>query len=197
VEPRHPLHVIIRVVPGVRLRRRAGWRAVRHGLGVTIARPDFRVCQVSIQTTHVHLIVEADSTTALARGMQGFQIAAAKRFNRLARRRGVLFADRYHPVPLESPAQVRNALSYLLNNWRRHDEDRFAAAHVRFDPFSSAAAFLDWHAPPLSQTEPERERLPVVLPETWLLSIGWRRHAPISPRERPAGRPSQTQTQTR
>jgi hypothetical protein len=188
VEPRHPLHVIVRVTPGVRLRRRAGWRAVRHGLHVTLARADFRVCHVSIQATHVHLVVEADSTTALARGMQGFQIAAARRFNRLVRRRGVLFADRYHPVPLTVPLQVRNAIAYVLNNWRHHREDRFAAAHARFDPFSSAPAFADWHARPPSETDPERERLPVAMPSTWLLAIGWRRHAPISARERP-GRP--------
>jgi hypothetical protein len=185
VNPRHPLHVIIRVAPGVRLRRRAGWRAIRHGLGVAIRRHDFHVCHVSIQATHVHLIVEADDATALARGMQGLQIAAARRFNRLTRRRGVLFVDRYHPVPLDRPQRVRNALRYVLNNWRRHLEDRFAASRTRFDPFSSAPAFTDWHARPPSETDPERERLPVVMPSTWLLSVGWRRHGAISPFERP------------
>jgi len=54
VEPRHPLHVVIRVAPGIRLRRRAGWRAVRHAMGVVLRRHDFRVCLASIQATHVH-----------------------------------------------------------------------------------------------------------------------------------------------
>jgi REP-associated tyrosine transposase len=185
VNPRHPLHVVIRTVPGARLRRRAGWRAIRHGLGVTIRRHDFHVCHVSIQATHVHLIVEADDQAALARGMQGFQIAAARRFNRLARRRGRLFADRYHPVPLDRPLRVLHALRYVLNNWRHHREDRFAAPRSPFDPYSSAPAFADWHAHPPSETDPDRERLPVVLPSTWLLSLGWRRHGTISPFERP------------
>jgi len=184
-EARHPVHVVVRVIGGVRLRRRAGWRAVRHAMGVTLRRHDFRICHASIQATHLHLIVEADDRVALARGMQGFEIACARRFNASIRRRGRLFTDRYHPVTLETPQQVRHAVSYCLNNWRKHREDRHAAAHVRLDPFSSATAFADWHPRPPSETDPERERLPVVMPATWLLGVGWRRHGPISPLERP------------
>jgi putative transposase len=184
VEPTHPLHVVIRVVGGIRLRRRAGWRAIRHAMGVALARHDFRICHVSIQASHVHLIVEADDKTALARGMQGFQIACARRFNRYLRRKGTLFSDRYHPVPLRSPQQVRNAVSYCLNNWRRHREDRFAPGVV-MDPYSSAHSFAPWHPRPRSETHPDEERLPVVVPGTWLLGVGWKRHRPISPRERP------------
>ena len=96
---------------------------------------------------------------------------------------------------LDAPTTVqaehtRNALAYVLNNWRRHREDRFAVRGARFDPFSSATAFAEWHARPPSETEPERERLPVVLPSTWLLAVGWRRHAPISALERPGDGPA-------
>jgi len=187
LEPRHPLHVVIRVIGGVRLRRRAGWRAIRHALGVTLRRHDFRICHVSIQATHVHLLVEADDRVALARGMQGFQIAAARRFNLLRRRRGRLFSDRYHPVALRSPPQVRHAVSYVLNNWRRHGED--VGSNLRLDPYSSAAAFADWNPRPPSELDPERERLPVVMPCTWLLASGWRRRGTIAPRARPGPLP--------
>ena len=185
VDPRQPQHVVIRIVGGIRLRRRAGWRAVRHAMGVVLRRADFRVCHASIQGTHVHFIVEADDRMALARGMQGLQIACAKRFNRLLRRRGRLFSDRYHPVPLRSPTQVRRAMSYVLNNWRRHGEDRFTVAGARLDPYSSAASFAGWNPRPRSETHPHRERLPVALPATWLLAVGWRRHGAISPFARP------------
>jgi hypothetical protein len=173
VEPTHPLHVVIRVVGGIRLRRRAGWRAIRHAMGVALARHDFRICHVSIQVSRVHLIVEADDKTALARRMQGFQIACARRFNRYLRRKGTLFSDRYHPVPLRSP-----------QHWRRHGEDRFAPGVV-MDPYSSARSFAPWHPRPRSETHPHEERLPVVVPCTWMLGVGWKRHRPISPRERP------------
>ncbi len=183
VEPRHPLHVVIRVIGGVRLRRRAGWRAVRHALGITLRRHDFRICHVSIQASHVHLLVEADDRVALARGMQGFQIAAARRFNLLRRRKGVLFSDRYHPVAIDDPRQVRHAVSYVLNNWRRHGEH--IGSSLRLDPYSSATTFADWNPRPRSETDPERDRLPVVLPATWLLSTAWRRHGTIAPHARP------------
>jgi len=185
LDPRQPQHVIVRIVGGIRLRRRAGWRAVRHAMGVALRRHDFRVCHASIQATHVHFIVEADDRMALARGMQGLQIACAKRFNEPRLRRSALFSDRYHPVPLRTPAQVRNAIGYVMNNWRRHGEDRFAAPGARLDPYSSAASFAHWNPRPSSETDPERERLPVVLPSTWLLAIGWRRGGALSPFARP------------
>ena len=180
IDARHPLHVVIRARPGLRLRRRAGWLAVRHALAITCRRADFRICHVSVQATHIHLIIEADTHVALARGMQGFQIACARRFNTQTRRRGSVFADRYHPVPLGSLRQVRNALGYVLNNWRRHRED--AHAHHAFDPFASARAFDGWAGAPRRD---HLEAVPVVMPTTWFLTSGWRRHGPVSPYARP------------
>ena len=158
---------------------------MRHAMGVVLRRHDFRVCHASIQATHVHLIVEADDHMALARGMQGLQIACAKRFNALRRRRGALFSDRYHPRPLATPTEVRHAVRYVLNNWRRHGEDCFAVPDARLDPYSSASTFAPWNPRPHSETHPHRERLPVVMPTTWLLAVGWRRGGAISPFARP------------
>ena len=180
VDPRHPLHVVIRARPGLRLRRRAGWLAVRHGLAITARRSDFRICHVSVQGNHIHLVVEADTHLALARGMQGFQVACARRFNSQTRRSGRVFADRYHPRPHATLREVKNALSYVLNNWRRHRED--SHAHHAFDPFASARAFDGW------ANDPQRahlEFMPVVTPTTWHLTTGWRRYGPISPHDRP------------
>jgi hypothetical protein len=61
--------------------------------------------------------------------MQGFQISAAKHINSALGdgkqpRRGKVFGDRYHLKVITTPTQARNALSYLLNNWRHHNEDR-------------------------------------------------------------------------
>ena len=107
-----------------------------------LARTDFRVVHVSIQSNHVHLLVEADDKQALARGMQGFAISAAKRLNReLRRRRGEVFAFRYHATPVTNPTQARNAISYILNNWRHHG---CATRTWRIDPYSSAESFHDW-----------------------------------------------------
>jgi hypothetical protein len=72
--------------------------------------------------THVHMLVEAKDKLALARGMQGFQISAARNINtvlgpdRYRRRRGPVFADRYHVEVITSPTRAHHALSYLLIN---------------------------------------------------------------------------------
>ena len=42
----------------------------------------FRICHFSIQRHHIHLVCEADGAEALARGIQGFAISAARRLNR-------------------------------------------------------------------------------------------------------------------
>src|ERR1700704_1135540 len=79
---RHPVHVVLRVIGAVgNLRRRFTYRAIREATLTTARREDFRIVHVSIQCTHVHLIVEADNKSALASGMQGFQISAAKHLN--------------------------------------------------------------------------------------------------------------------
>src|SRR5262245_19351572 len=131
---RYPVHVVLRVVSAVgSLRRRCVYQAIRDATLTTARREDFRIVQISIQRTHVHLLVEANDKLALARGMQGFQISAAKHLNAAiskgkpgSRRRGVVFPDRYHAEIIRSPQQARHALSYVVNNWRRHQEDHKA-----------------------------------------------------------------------
>jgi putative transposase len=99
----------------------------------------FRVVQFSIQADHVHLLVEATGKAALSRGVQGLCISMARRVNRVLGRRGRFWADRFHARSLESPRSVRNALVYILANFRKHARRRFAAG---IDCFSSAAFFV-------------------------------------------------------
>ena len=140
----NPVHVVLRVTREVgNLRTRHAYRAIRAAIGTCAARTDYRVVHASIQSNHVHLLVEADDKQALTRGMQGFAISAAKRLNReLRRKRGDVFPFRYHATPITSPTQARNAIAYILNNWRRHSND--ARAPWRIDPYSSAEQFPGW-----------------------------------------------------
>ena len=186
----HPLHVVLRVVREVgNLRTRHAYRAIRGAIGKAAARSDYRVVHVSIQSNHVHLLVEADDRRALTIGMQGFAISAAKRLNReLRRARGEVFPFRYHATAIETPTQAHHALCYILNNWRRHRAD--ARAPWRIDPYSSADRFDGWERP--HRYAPRDEPLPVVRPTTWLLADGWKRAGPVRfdevPRARDAGR---------
>ena len=171
------MHVVLRVTREVgNLRTRHAYRAIRGAVGLCARRSDYRVVHVSIQSNHVHLLVEADDKRALTLGMQGFAISAAKRLNReLRRKRGEVFPYRYHATAIENPTQARNAISYILNNWRRHRAD--ARAPWRIDPYSSADRFGGWSRP--HRYAPRAEPLPTVRPTSWLLRDGWKRAGPI------------------
>lgn len=130
---------------------------------------------MSIQHNHLHLIVEAESAERLARGMKAFQISAARRINAVAQRRGQVFSDRYHAVALRTPTQVRNAVSYCLNNWRHHGEGR----SWPIDAYSTGATFDDWAEGPFALVE-NYQPLVTSSARTWLLHVGWKRAGTIS-----------------
>ena len=187
VDGRTPVHITLRMRPDiVRLRRRDQHRAIRKALAQAAHRKDFRITGYSIQGNHLHLVCEPHTADAMAKGMMSFKSSCAKRLNALVGRRGTVFADRYHVRYLETPRQVRNALAYVLNNWRRHGEDR---AHPEWtvDPFSSADLFdgILGRPPRRPPWLADGERPPVAPARFWLLTTGWRRHGLIDPRERP------------
>ncbi len=186
-------HVVIRVgEPVGALRRWKCYRAVNRALRITLQRAAFRIVHASIQRTHVHLLVEAADATQLARGMQGFQISAARHLNRaIGRPRGNVFIDRYHATVIRSPTQCRNAVAYVLNNWRKHHEDH--ARHGRdgrgafLDAFSSAIRFTGWaESHPPWRVPSHYDPLAVAHAQTWLLRAGWANGASISMHEVPS-----------
>jgi REP element-mobilizing transposase RayT len=190
-----PVHVTLRTVREVRyLRNRDVCAAVGKAIEVTFRRDDFRICQISIQDGHLHLLVEAHDAKALSRGMQGFQISAAQRINRAFERRngsrcrGQVFADRYHARNKSTPRAVREALAYVLGNWRRHRADRALAPGRRLDPYSSAASFDGWRR--AERVDEGRAGLPTRPPRGWLLRVGWRRHGLLDPAAAPTDRPA-------
>jgi REP element-mobilizing transposase RayT len=184
----HPVHVVLRVTREVgNLRTRHAYRAIRGAIAKCAGRTDYRVVHASIQHNHVHLLVEADDKLALTRGMQGFAISAAKRLNReLRRQRGDVFPFRYHATPIKNPTQARNAISYVLNNWRRHKND--VRSPWRIDLYSSAEQFPGWATP--HGYRPRKEPLPCVRATTWLLTDGWARAKPIRLDEVPGPDPT-------
>jgi hypothetical protein len=69
--------------------------AIERALARSHARTDFRIVALAFQRSRLDLIVEATDRLALARGMQGFQVSAARHINTATRRRGTVFPDRY------------------------------------------------------------------------------------------------------
>jgi REP element-mobilizing transposase RayT len=200
LDARHPVHVTLRVVAAIgNLRRRCVYRAVREATLTTARREDFRIVHLSIQRNHLHLLVEADHKAALSAGLQGFQISAARHLNAELskgkpgpRRRGTVFPDRYHAEIITCPRQARHALSYLLNNWRKHREDCAPPMSTwTIDWFSTAAMFPGWaeygDEPFLWRGPPTYDPLVVYQPRTWLLREGWKKSGSVSCHAVPSG----------
>ena len=182
IDSDQPQHVTLRVVGDVgSLRRPHMFRAIRAGLEVMRKRvDDCRIVHFSVQGNHIHLLCEADNRMALARGVQGFQISAAKHLNqeiskeRGTRRRGQVFADRYHVRAITSVRETRNVLCYVMNNWRHHGYRGPTLFNGKLDAYSSGLFFPGW-AEQFRRYVPEGYEPPAVAaPRTWYLEKGWK-----------------------
>jgi hypothetical protein len=141
---------------------------VRGALAAGAASGAFRLVHFSIQTNHLHLIVEAKDRPALSRGAQGLFVRVARALNALWGRAGSVFADRHHDRILRTPREVWDALRYVLTNAHRH-----GALSAGVDPSSSGAWFDGWRGDARGGSALwPRAR-------TWLLAHGWRRHGRI------------------
>ena len=93
IAARQPLVVVARFVRAVNGNHVNG--AVERALDLSRERADFEILELRVRRDAIHLVVEATDRRALARGMQGFQVSAARGINRAAKRRGTVFVDRY------------------------------------------------------------------------------------------------------
>src|SRR5438132_3827455 len=157
------VHATVRVRDDVwNLRSKRCFRVMKQALHDALGRMGLRVIDFSLQGNHLHLIVEADSSSSLSRGMQGLCIRIARALNRLMERNGKVFADHFHSRLLHSPTEVMRAIQYVRGNHRKH------YGHTGDDPYASTALFLA-----------EREEI-LAKPVTWALRGGWRRALPKS-----------------
>ncbi len=189
VRPSEPIHVTCRALPRMsNLRTDAVFAAVRAATTTAGGHDEFRIIHLSIQRTHLHLLVEANSGRALTTGLCSFLISAARRINRVVRTGGRVF-DRYHARSLTTPREVRNCLAYVLNNWRHHGEHRRPhASRWIVDKFSTAIAFDGWKElgrGTLFAVPVDYAPLVTWRPRAWLLTTGWLRHGLVSIRETP------------
>ena len=149
------VHVTQRLRPDVGyLRKQGPAKVVQRAFADAPDRLGMRIAHYSIQGSHLHLVVEADDHAALSHGMQGLAVRVARRLNRHLRRRGQVFADRFHANVLESRRQVANAVRYVINNYRHHTRE--------------------WLPPDFRDEYATHADHPLAEPKLWLLRVGWR-----------------------
>jgi hypothetical protein len=200
LDPRYPLQVTIRAVPGLpSLRSARVFGALRRAIArASVDR--FRVIHFSIQQDHGHFIVEGDEARRARGGMHGLAIRLALAVNRaLGRRKGKVVGDRYHVRPLTTPRLMRTSMVYVLLNFRKH-----LNAPAGVDPRSSGPHFSGWQrcsrldsadVGPAAAGAMRGGLAATAAATTWMATIGWRRAGGLlKVEERPAAsrRPRQT-----
>jgi len=149
-----PVHVTLRIsndIPSLRSSRR--FAAIKACfVKAQQEKPGLRVVEFTVLSNHLHLIVEADTSRHLSRGVQGLCVRVAKALNALLRRAGRVFADHFHSRLLRSPTALVNAIRYVLGNAQRH------YGETGVDHFSS---------------ENEENAGVLAEPSGWLLRRGW------------------------
>ncbi len=140
--PYQPVHATLRFLDHVwNLRSQRSFSIIDRAIAGVRRRPDFRVVHFTVLGNHLHLIVEADGARALATGMRALSIRIARGLNAMMGRSGPVLEDRYDAHVLRTPAEVRNAVRYVLGNYASHAARRGEPVRPGFiDPFSSAAA---------------------------------------------------------
>jgi REP element-mobilizing transposase RayT len=139
------------------LRSARSFRRIVRAFAAHRGRHQLRLIEFSVQGNHLHLVVEADSSLALSRGMQGLAIRIARALNAMMHRSGRVFADHFHSRLLRTPTELARAIAYVLGNAAHHFGRRSA------DPFASSGIALEIRTRALEA------------PQTWLVRIGWRR----------------------
>jgi putative transposase len=153
-----PAHITLRIDKSVpSLRSSLRFAVVRKCFARSRGRFGLRLVEFTVMSNHLHLVVEADDSKSLSRGLQGLCISLAKSLNFALARSGRIFADHYHSHLLRTPTEVANALEYVQDNAEHHYGE----------------SGLDW----FSSQNPELREL-LARPVTWLLNVGWTRARP-------------------
>ena len=74
----------------------------------------------AIQRNHLHLILSLTRGAELHRAVISFACVLAKAMNAASRRRGTVFAGRYHARSLATPTELWNGMGYLLTQAAHH-----------------------------------------------------------------------------
>ena len=111
--------------------------------------------------------------------MSGEQEAPCRVHCVILGRRGKVFADRFHTRALSSLRAVKSALVYVLQNARKHFEQKGVTLRARASKEAITLREL-WRSAGIEPEKPTRDA------STWLLRVGWRRLGVIQPSEVPA-----------
>lgn len=118
VTPRTPVHInfkfrtTVRNKQNLKLLKKALINARSHGL---------KILHFSLQSNHVHLIIEATDNLLLTKGMRSLTVTFAKGL-----KRGKVQVERYHLHVLKTVRETKNAILYVLFNKQKHEKGTYS-----------------------------------------------------------------------
>lgn len=176
VDFKKPLHITMRLMPGLKGLRTAKMKAAFERCLIRAKAKGLRVLHFSIQGNHLHFVIECASNTELASGMNSLGTSFGRTIRAKLGGKGGVFDGRYHLHVLKTPAEMRNALAYVLLNRSKHQD-----VIPYKDDFSSAEHFQEWK---LLIGQSWRSRLPAFpdhlsRPKSWLARTGWKMARPV------------------
>jgi REP element-mobilizing transposase RayT len=130
-----PMHInfkykaLIRNKQCLKLLKKAIVNARSHGL---------RIVQFSLQSNHVHLIVEAENNKTLTKGMRSLTVTMAKGIAK-----GRVQLERYHLHVLRSIRETKNAVKYVLFNQQKHEKGTCSKVD-EYSSLLSNTTCLEW-----------------------------------------------------
>ncbi|WP_408097836.1 transposase [Peredibacter sp. HCB2-198] len=157
---RTPLHInfkyrtLIRNKFCLRLLKRAILNARAHGL---------RVMHFSLQSNHVHLIIEAANNQVLTKGMRSLTVTFAKGLNK-----GRVQIERYHLHVLRGLRETKNAIQYVLFNQHKHEK----GTYTRVDEYSSLLSLKENRKVIQHYAQRVKITIEIKRAEFWELEVG-------------------------
>ena len=134
------LHISVRMRQEVwNLRTRRCFRALRQAFEHGCEQLGFRLIHFSVQGNHIHMIVEAADAESRARALKGLAGRMARALNKVMKRTGPVFADRYHSHLMTTPREAAHAVRYVLENQAIHARREGWPIPQGIDPYCSLA----------------------------------------------------------
>ena len=131
VNQRLPLHINFKY--RIQIKNKAFLKILKRAL-LNSRRQGLKILHYSVQTNHVHFIIEASDNKILECGMRSLTVTLTKGINQ-----GRIQLQRYHLHILKTLKETKNAIHYVIFNEQKHKKAKFA----RLDDYSSLFRFKD------------------------------------------------------
>jgi hypothetical protein len=128
VNQRQPLHVNFKY--RVSIRNKEVLKILKRAL-LNSRTKGLRILHYSVQSNHMHFIIEADNNRILEAGMRSLTVTLAKGI-----KKGKVQLGRYHLHVLKTIRETKNAIHYVLFNEQKHSGKK----SVVLDGYSSLHA---------------------------------------------------------